>query len=177
MTLFPPHRYGARACIALAGLAALAACADQSGYPSLAPRAVELPGGAGSSAEAASTVIPVDPALEAKVAELIARAQTGDAAFASAAADGCKAAARARGASEGSEAWIGLQQALSALDAARAPVLAAAAELDQLVIERGTATATSVDTSRLAAAQEQVSAMDVAQQSRMTELAAGSCSG
>jgi hypothetical protein len=168
----PPLR-SARFCLLLAGAAALAGCSDSGGYPSLAPRAVEQPV-SGDDAPAAPT-LPVDAALDAEVATLAAQAAKGQADFDRVANESCAAIARGASAQEGSEPWIAAQQALSALEAARAPVLASAAALDRLVIERGTAGGNAVDLTGLAEAQAQVSAIDTAEQARLAELSAGRC--
>lgn len=175
----PPRRPAFLACIALAALAGLSACADEAGYPSLAPRAVERGDAPADTAAPAPAVpaVPVDAVLDARVAALVTQATAGDADFTRTATEACRAVVRARGAADGSEAWIALQQMLSALDAARAPVLAAAAELDRLIIERGTAVGTAIDLSRLAEAQTQVSALDQAEQARVADIAARRCGG
>jgi hypothetical protein len=118
------------ACLAIL----LSACAaPQSGEPSLAPRAAEtidprvpIPG---------EVVLgPVDPALAARIAELMREVQAGDTAFNAATSEAEQLAASA-GPAE-SESWIVAQEALSGLVAARAPVTRAAADLDALVAER-----------------------------------------
>ena len=168
----PPSR-SARLCLLLAGAVGLAACSESGGYPSLAPRAVEQPGSGDTPPAVAA--LPADAALDAEVATLAAQAAKGEADFARVADESCAAIARGASAQEGSEPWIAAQQALSALEAARAPVLAAAAALDRLVIERGTATGSAVDLTRLADAQAQVSAIDAAEQAKLAELSAGRC--
>ena len=120
--------------ILLLVLAALSACvAPQSAEPSLAPRAAEaidprvpIPGGVVAG--------PADPALAARIAELLAEVRSGDAAFQTA-AQNAEALAAAAGPSE-SESWIVAQEALSGLVAARAPVTEAIADLDALAAGR-----------------------------------------
>jgi hypothetical protein len=115
-----------------------AACATpQSGEPSLAPRAAEaidprvpIPGDAVTG--------PADPALAARIGELMAEVRSGDAAF-QAAAQNAEALAAAAGPPE-SESWIVAQEALSGLVAARAPVTKAIADLDALAAGRIAAT-------------------------------------
>ena len=112
----------------------LAACAaPQTGEPSLAPRAAEaidprvpIPN------EVA--VGPADPALAARIAELMGQVQSGDAAFQGAAGEAERLAAAAG--DDQSDSWIEAQQAVSALVAARAPVTIALAELDALAAGR-----------------------------------------
>lgn len=171
MLPMPPR--SARSWFLIAGAAMLAACSESGGYPSLAPRAVEQP--VGTEAAPATPSLPVDAALDAEVAALAAQAAKGQADFTRMADESCAAIARGASAQEGSEPWIAAQQALSALEAARAPVLAAAAALDRLVIERGTATGSVVDLTRLGGAQAQVSALDASEQARLAELSAGRC--
>lgn len=173
---FPLRPAPARLFLTIAALGALAGCATRDSYPSLAPRPVE--GSAGSGATDATTQsAPVDAALEARVATLAKQAADGHAAFERAVTQACPAITRGARAAEGSEPWIAAQQAISVVDAARAPVLTAVAELDRLVIERSTAGGAPVDLSRLAAAQEQASAIDTAEQARVANLPAGNCAG
>ncbi|HVL29737.1 MAG TPA: hypothetical protein VM326_03350, partial [Sphingomicrobium sp.] len=77
---------------------------------------------------------PADPALVARIAELMAEVRSGDAAFQSAVpnAEGLAAAAGP----PQSESWIVAQEALSGLVAARAPVTRAIADLDALAAGR-----------------------------------------
>ena len=105
----------------------------QAAGPSLAPRAAEaidprvpIPGEVVAG--------PVDPALAAKIAELLAEVRAGDAAFQSAVPN-AEALAAAAGSAQ-SESWIVAQEALSGLVAARAPVTKAIADLDALAATR-----------------------------------------
>lgn len=110
--------------------AGLSACAAPGGpYPSLQPR----------SAEAIDPRVPVDPrinvrpvnpALSARLARLIAQARSGHEAFAAAAADAERLAAAA--AANGSESWTVAQEALSGAIAARRPTVEALAEIDEI---------------------------------------------
>src|SRR6059058_860208 len=96
------------ACLALF---TLSACAFPGGpYPSLQPRAAEaidprVP------VERPMNERPVTPALASRLAELVAQARSGDAAFAPA-ADQAERLAAAAGAPQ-SEGWVAAQQALS----------------------------------------------------------------
>ena len=112
----------------------LSACATpQAGDPSLAPRAAEaIDPRVPIPSEAIAG--PADPALAARIAELMAQVRTGDAAFQAAAEDAERLAAAAG--SPQSESWIEAQQAVSALVAARAPVTQALADLDALAATR-----------------------------------------
>jgi hypothetical protein len=171
--MHPTKRHAAPLCILVAGAAVLAGCSDERGYPSLATRAVEQQ--AANPTEAPAPALPSDTALDAEVATLVAQATKGDAEFKGAAEQACTAIMRGRIAVEGSEAWLSGQQALSSLEAARAPVLAAAAALDRLTIERGTAVGSAVDLTRLLTAQAQVSGLETAEQTWVSELRAGRC--
>ena len=120
--------------IPLSILTLLCACSKQkAGGPSLAPRASEaidprvpIPGEVIAG--------PADPALAARITELLAEVRSGDAAF-QAAAQGAEALAAAAGPPQ-SESWIVAQEALSGLVAARAPVTKAIADLDALAAGR-----------------------------------------
>ena len=118
------------ACLALL----LAACGTtQHGEPSLAPRAAEA---IDPRVPIPSEVIagPADPALAARIAQLLAEVRGGDAAFQAAAQDAERLTAAAGPAQ--SESWIEAQQAVSAAVAARAPVSRAIADLDELAATR-----------------------------------------
>lgn len=109
----------------------LSACTTtQSGHePSLAPRAAEA---IDPRVPIPSEVIagPAAPALTARIAELLAQVHNGDAGFQAASGEAERLVASA-GASQ-SESWIAAQQAVSALVAARAPVVKAISDLDEL---------------------------------------------
>jgi len=97
--------------------------------PSLAPRAAEaidprLP------VERALVERPVAAGLTGRLAELLAEARSGEAAFRSALGAAQRAAAVAGPLR--SESWIAAQEALSALEAARAPTPKALADIDAL---------------------------------------------
>ena len=109
----------------------LSACAAPGGpYPSLQPRAAEaidprVP------VERPINDRPVNPALSARLAELVAQARGGEAAFDPAVAEAARLAANA-GAPQ-SEAWTVAQQALSAAIEARGPTASALGDVDALV--------------------------------------------
>jgi hypothetical protein len=141
----------------------LAGCADtRSGYPSLAPRPIER---AVLQAAPAPATAPVEaPVLapSADLAQIVASAQAGDQAFKAALAKARPQIEAARGAAEGSEAWVAGQQAYSSADAERAPVAQALAELDkrrQAAIDAGNA----AEEATIAAAAQQVQALDEAE--------------
>src|SRR5436190_13697547 len=109
-------------------IAAVGACAAPGGpYPSLQPRAAEaidprVP------VERPMNNRPVTPALASRLAELVAQARSGDAAF-EPAADQAEHLAAAAGAPQ-SEGWVAAQQALSVAAAARGPTGAALGDID-----------------------------------------------
>lgn len=123
-----------RAPITLISVAALGACGSPGGPPpSLLPRAAEA---VDPRLPVAGPVNdrPVTPALAARLAELIAQAHGGDAAFAPLAEQAEQLAA---GAGEPqSESWVVAQQALSAAIAAREPTVRALGDIDALGASR-----------------------------------------
>ncbi len=164
----------------LAGAASLAlgGCDSRRGYPSLAPRPIERSASDGAApAPTIAAVATPDPARDARAAALAEQAVEADAAFVRSANDGCRTIVAGLRASEGSEAWVGAQQALSSLDATRGAVRAAAAGLDRLLIDSSGGESAPVDTSRIAAAMAQVSAIEAAEQTRADALQAGTCAG
>ena len=158
------------AALLLAGFLTLTGCSDRSGYPTLAQRPIERPAPPVAAAPAPAAA---DVARDAQAAVLADQAAQGDAAFAKTADGACRTIATGLRASEGSEAWVAAQQALSALDAARGPVRAAAAEIDKLLIDSSGADGGAVDTDKLAAADAQVSALEAAEQARVEAISAG----
>lgn len=111
---------------------ALAACAGDrdAGYPSLARRAVETRGFE-EPATPPPAPVQADPALDRMIATQTAQLQTVRAGFDRDAAKAERAAAAARGAPVGSEAWLDAQTALAQLDdwRAQATAIASAAEV------------------------------------------------
>ncbi|MEO8454275.1 MAG: hypothetical protein ABI454_03890 [Sphingomicrobium sp.] len=111
-------------------VAALTACATPGGpYPSLQPRAAEaidprVP------VERPMNDRPVSAALASRLAELVAQARAGDAAFESAASE-AERLASAAGAPQ-SEGWVVAQEGLSAAAAARGPTTIALGDIDAL---------------------------------------------
>ena len=115
---------------ALAALFAIAGCATpQIAAPSLAPRAAEA---IDPRSPVAPAVVqrPADPALAARLAELIGLARNGENAFVVAAGEAQRLAAAA-GPRE-SESWVVAQQALSAAAAARSPTTRALGDIDAI---------------------------------------------
>ena len=147
------------ALLALPVLSVLASCADMgSGYPSLAPRPVER---AVLQADPAPAAAPAPLPASADIAQVVARAQTADAAFRAALETARPRIVAARGAPEGSEAWMAGQQAYSDAEAQRAPVGEALVELDRRR-EAATAAGREDEAAAIAEAGLQVQALDEA---------------
>ena len=108
--------------------------AGDSRYPSLLPRPIESQSLA-EPVRPAPVVVP-DPALDARIAEILARLDQANASFVSAAQATEATIAVSRGVPEGSEAWLEAQAALTRVDAERMPVNAALADLEELGIAR-----------------------------------------
>lgn len=110
-------------------LGAAACSTPQSRAPSLAPRAAEA---IDPRLPVVTTVAPrpADAALAGRVADLLAQARRGDAAFRGAVLQAERLAASA-GAPQ-SESWVVAQQALSAAVAAREPTTRALGDIDAL---------------------------------------------
>ena len=123
------HRHAVVFCLLLAACST----APSSHEPSLAPRAAEA---IDPRVPIPNEVVagPADPALAARIAELMGQVRSGDAAF-QAAAQNTEALASAAGPAQ-SESWIVAQEALSGLVAARGSVSRAIADLDALASER-----------------------------------------
>jgi hypothetical protein len=137
-------------------LACLAGCSPRGDFPSLAPRPVERELMT-EPAAAPAPEVPTDPALGARVAELLRQARAGEAGF-EAALGGARGAAAGAGAA-GSDSWIAAQAAVSRVEAARAEVVTALAELDRLVIERASQPTSAADLAMMSAALSDVQAI------------------
>ena len=114
---------------------AIAACTNKASgpYPSLAPRSAEaIDPRAPAAAPVPSAMI--DPALEARLAQLLGEVRAGSQDFASVEGEARRLAAAA-GAS-GSDSWIAGQQALSVLIAARGRTTRALSDIDAIVADR-----------------------------------------
>lgn len=124
---------------ALLALAFAGGCAESPGaYPSLAPRPIERTAIEEPVVAPAETAPPVaDPAQDAGVAAQLAAAEAAQAEFAVELAAARKAVAAAAGQAAGGDAWVAAQQALSRLDQRRAPVTAALANLDAMLVAAG----------------------------------------
>lgn len=152
-------------------LAALAGgCAGRDiDAPSLGPRAVERQPIAAPDA-ASEPQVPADAALTGRIAAIETVARQGHAEFERARARAAIAVGRAGGASAGSESWTAAQQELSALDAARAPVSHAAADIDALRQEP--ASAASGNRAAIEAAAARVEALSQAEAADFASLSA-----
>lgn len=149
-------------------LLALAGCASAGEFPSLAIRPEERDI---SLEEPVRTPPPVAdaPALRAEAIALLERARQGQRAFAGVESQAAQAVRGAGG--RGSDSWTAAQEAISALEAARAPTTRALADLDQLLIARA-AMPTSVGDFRLIEeAQSEAQSLARAQTARIEALA------
>ena len=147
----------------------LAACAAPSGdFPSLAPRAIEQR----SDAEPEPVVVTAapDPALDARVADLLRQAETGSASFNTAADRIATRLPAARAGGVGSDAWVDAQTAISQLLPSREAISGAQADLEQLAIDR--AAAGQPPYPALEAARQTVTAAATAQRVRYEALVA-----
>lgn len=111
----------------------LAGCVPAGDFPSLAPRPAERALSFEDPARPPQAVAS-DPVLQGRIAELSRMAAEGERGFD--AELGSTTAAVAADGAEGSDAWVTAQQAISRLEAARAPTTRAIAELDRLRIDR-----------------------------------------
>jgi len=112
---------------------------------------------------------PADPAILAALAKQIDAAQAGDKAFAERSKAAESAVAKAAGKTQGSEEWVQAQEAITALESARAAVRDAAAAIDALRDDPASAAPgnrTAIDT-----AAKQVSAIENAQSAAVAALA------
>ena len=122
----------------LAPLLLLSLIACESGpagdFPSLARRPIE-----DAKPEPVATPqpqAPADAALAKRIAAVVADARKGNAAFTAAVAGGGGRISAGAGAAGGSEPWIAAQQALSDIEASRAPSVGALAAIESLLVER-----------------------------------------
>ena len=113
----------------------LAGCAtDQTGFPSLAPRPAEKQGFEEPVVAAPAAV--ADPALDAKLEDYRRRLEAVAKGYDADAAQATRAAGVAGARTVGSEAWLGAQTALAALDDWRAQASGLTVELEALAGER-----------------------------------------
>lgn len=140
---------------AILTLALVAGCAQPGDFPSLKPRPVEQL----TTDEPVRTApaVAADPALDARIAELLAQARRGEADF-EAALPTARRRVAAAGAAE-SEGWVVAQQALSRLEAARAETVIALGDLDRLALAQAGQPANSAQYQALLQAVDTVAAM------------------
>lgn len=155
-----------RGLLLLLPLAALAACSTPGDEPSLAPRAGEridprVP------VNDTSGSLPASASLSAELQRLVASARgaQGEADRAIAAAE----AGAARAGPPRSESWIAAEQLLSAAIAARGPVTRALGDIDALTSRRVN-DLVPADLANVAAAAEQVGAVDARQAERIAAI-------
>jgi hypothetical protein len=151
-------------------LCALAGCAASGTYPSLAPRPQELARRQPPPQAEPPAPAPADPAVAARIAELIGEARNGQSEFEKALAETRPIVSRAGAA--GSESWIDAQQAVSRLEGSRGKSVAALAALDALGREKTEAGAApdSADLAAIAAAENDVRALVEAQDAQIKAL-------
>lgn len=148
-----------RIVLALAAMGLLAGCGGGSiNAPSLAPRPEERSPIALPLDEPVEPAATLDPALAARIADVLADAEKGHRHFEDEVGAAEGAAARAAGQPQGSDAWVAAQAALSALGTARGPVSAAAAALGEL--QRDPANATPANRAAIADAVGRVGALE-----------------
>ncbi len=114
---------------ALAIAALLAGCAVSGEYPSLAKRPFEKPP-ANPTSPPPAAVVPSDPALQGRVADMLKLARAGVADFDATLPAAREAVRRGTGAAEGSDPWIEAQMAVSRLERTLEPARNALADLD-----------------------------------------------
>ena len=166
----------------------LAGCMVSGSSPSLAPRAVEReysnappPTGpcrlqgdgcfeGGSDERPAPPPLADDVQLRTKVEALLSSARAGQAAFARQLE--ATGASVSRAGAQGSDGWIAAQQALSRLEAARAPVVDALTEFDALTLARSTQPTSESDRALLASGLEEVRRLADAQGAEVERLRA-----
>jgi hypothetical protein len=170
------------------GLLLLAGCTVSGSSPSLAPRAVEreysnappptgpcrLQGDGCFEGGSGDQPVPPPPAndvqLRARIEALLGSARAGQAAFARQLEDTVASVSRAG--VQGSDAWIAAQQALSRLEAARAPAVDALTEFDALMLARSTQPTSETDRALLASGLEEVRRLADAQGAEVERLRA-----
>jgi hypothetical protein len=152
---------------------ALAGCSDRVNVPSLLPRAIEKQATTTPPIAAPVNVAPITPALQNKIAQLIARVKTGDSSFSKADRDSGHLIITGRRAAEGSEPWVAGQQAQSELEAVRQDSAAALGEIETLLLAQTQATSTDAalgGVAELTAAEAEASAIVERQTARLQEL-------
>lgn len=125
----------------LPALVALAGCASPNGaYPSLAVRESERVVGVMAVPTAPSYAAPAaDPAALADSERLLAQAQAAHQAFLKTAPTARSAVNAAQGSARDSDRWASAQVAIADLEASRAQLMIALADLDRLTIDAAVA--------------------------------------
>lgn len=123
------------ALLALMAVLLLPGCAQNGGYPSLAPRPIELTGDVTPPA-ADATPEPIDPAMAARIADLSNQAADAARRFDAAAESARSAVAAAKGAQPGSRPWLAAQTALAVLDDRIAVIRGVAGAIDVATIDQ-----------------------------------------
>ncbi len=146
------------------------ACSGQVTVPSLMPRPVErqsidMPASSPSEADSVA-----DAALQEAVAGHVARARKADQDFAAQRSRTEAAVARAARVPAGADAWVEAQQAISALENARAPLRDEAAAIDAL--RDDPANAAPGNRAAIDAAAAQVAALEQAEAAAIAALGA-----
>jgi hypothetical protein len=153
--------------VLLAASLALAGCAADGDFPSLAMRPAERERSMEPPVRA-PVEVPSDAALRARIGELVAAANAGEREF-GAAYPVAEAAVRAAGA-PGSESWVAAQQALSRLEGTRQATTRALGDLDQLTLRRADQPTSAEDYAALTAAVADVERIAAGQQERYDRL-------
>ncbi len=118
----------------------------------------------------AAPIIAPDANLTRQISDFLGQARRGQAEY-EARRPAARAATAAAG-SAGSESWIEAQQALSRLEAARAPTVTALADLDELRVRRANIPVNAGDFAALGAAIERADALARGQQEEIDRLRA-----
>jgi hypothetical protein len=143
---------------------------DDSSYPSLERRAVEVRGNPVPAPIVEAPPIPiVTVAFSAALRALSADAGRGEAAFRAALPNAERTIMAARGGGAASESWFAAQAALSSLEQTRAPTLLALAETDRLLLEAELA-GDAARTTLLAALARDVAVQETAQTEALNRL-------
>jgi len=149
---------------------ALAGCGAPVVAPSLMPRAVEKQPIDMPLSEPVEAQTPADSALKLRIAAQIKAAEAGEAAFNDLRKEAEAAVAAAIGQPQGSESWIQAQEAITALESPRGIVRDAAAAIDGLRAEPGSASAGN--RAAIDAASAEVQAMELRQREAVAALVA-----
>jgi hypothetical protein len=159
-----------RRLVALAPLAALAACASaQSAYPSLAIRPGERDTGTFQPAPVEPVLTPLPPAAADHVTQLAADARADHQAFAEMVASTRPIIEGARGKAIGDDAWARGEAALADVRAARSKTMVPLADLDRLFDDAAT---TGQATERIGEARDEVTGYLTSEDRTVAELSA-----